>query len=424
MHPDPTYRMKFENIVQQTSFGLLTSREQEFIRTKAFEMRFTQQELRQVSDMALDRMRWKEARLSANWPEERVYSDPRQEKKRIFAKIHAAHRALAATDKSYGSFSREDRPSTEKPKLVSRAGKRLGLGMCPVASERTRCCNLMTLDAVQQCGFDCSYCSIQSFYHGNEVAFDTEFASKLRDLTLDPGTIYHIGTGQSSDSLMWGNHHGVLEALCDFARNNPNVLLELKTKSRNIGWLLDNPVPQNVICTWSLNTQPIIDFEEHLTASLAQRMDAAQAMAKKGALVGFHFHPIVHYSGWESDYADIARSLVERFDPDRVAMVSLGTLTFTRSVMKTIRSRDLKSKILQMPLEESAGKLSYPAPMKLELFRLVYDALADWHGRVFFYLCMEPHSLWEPVFGYRYESNEEFENAMKTAYLKKVRSPV
>jgi spore photoproduct lyase len=289
-----------------------------------------------------------------------------------------------------------------------------------VASERTRCCNLLTLDAVEKCGFDCSYCSIQSFYHGDEVVFDSSFGEKLKQLSLDSSKIYHIGTGQSSDSLMWGNHQGVLESLCEFAESNPNVILELKTKSKNIGWLSKNPVPKNVVCTWSLNPQEIIDHEEHLSASLDQRLGAARKLARKGVIVGFHFHPIVQYHGWEKGYADICRQITADFDPDQVAMVSLGTLTFTPGVIKTIRKRDLASKILQMPMEPSAGKLSYPVDTKIEMFRHVYESLGQWHGKIFFYLCMEPDELWQPVFGYDYTSNNEFEYAMKSAYMAKI----
>ena len=73
-----------------------------------------------------------------------------------------------------------------------------------------------------------------------------------------------------------------------------------------------------------------------------------------------------------------------------------------------------------MPLEPAAGKLSYPVGIKTEMFSRVYDALAPWHEDVFFYLCMEPHELWQPVFGYHYGNNHEFETAMKTAYLSKI----
>ena len=407
------YQAKFDRIASQTSFPLLEGEEQAFIRGMAGKFRFTMQELRQVSDMALDRQRWKEGALQSAWPDIADKTD-------LMKTLRDRHEALRGGAKSYSGFSGADKPRTDKPVLKVALKPKLGLGRCPVASERTRCCNLLTLDAVEKCGFDCSYCSIQSFYHGNEVTFDQNFGEKLAALKLDPGQTYHIGTGQSSDSLMWGNHHGVLDALSRFASDNPNVLLELKTKSRNIGWLLENDFPANIMTTWSLNPQTIIDHEEHLSASLEQRLESAERIAAKGRLVGFHFHPIVYYDHWERDYADICRRITSRFGPEQVAMVSLGTLTFTRSVMKTIRRRPLMSKILQMPLEEIAGKYSYPIEIKTALFRHVYQSLGDWHDGVFFYLCMEAQSLWQPVFGYEFETNLMLEAAMKRSYAVKV----
>ena len=123
-----------------------------------------------------------------------------QAKKVILNKVRASQAGLRSQVKSYKGFSEKDKPKTLKPVLKSSDKPTLGLGMCPVASPKTRCCNLMTLDAVEKCGFDCSYCSIQSFYHGNEVVFDGGFADKLARLELDPQKTYHIGTGQSSDS--------------------------------------------------------------------------------------------------------------------------------------------------------------------------------------------------------------------------------
>jgi spore photoproduct lyase len=407
------YQAKFDRIAEKTSYRRLDGETRAFLRTEAGRYRFTLQELQQVSDMALDRLRWKEAPLQSSWPN-------RSTRKSLMDALRADHLRLREKSKSYSAFSARDKPTTEKPRLEVREKPGLGLGRCPVASSRTRCCNLLTLDAVEKCGFDCSYCSIQSFYHGNAVTFDATFADKLATLQLDPAQTYHIGTGQSSDSLMWGNHQGVLEALSRFAADHPNVLLELKTKSRNITWLLENEYPPNMICTWSLNPQTIIDHEEHLSASLVQRLDAAERIAARGRLVGFHFHPMVHYDRWRAEYLAICRELEARFDPARVAMVSLGTLTFTRGVMKTIRQRPLTSKILQMPMEEIAGKFSYPPDTKVELFSTVVDGLSNWRRQVFFYLCMEARELWKPVFGYHYESNAEFETAMKAAYLARV----
>ena len=422
MSPRPDYQVKFDHIASKTNYRLLGSTQQQFIKGLAFSHRFTLQELQLVSDMALDRLRWKEADLSEVLSENvmKPASSEQENKKKLLETLRVAQTAIRGKTKSYVKLNLDDKPKTVRPTLHATEKPNLGLGRCPVASEKTRCCNLLTLDAVEKCGFDCAYCSIQSFYHGDKVEFDANFKDKLKKLKLDPHQTYHIGTGQSSDSLMWGNHNGNMEALAQFAADNPNVILELKTKSKNINWLLQNDYPSNIICTWSLNPQIIIDHEEHLTASLNQRIEAAKKIRDKGRLVGFHFHPIVHYDQWSEDYRNIGERLQATFDSREVALVSLGTLTFTKSVMKTIRNRPLTSKILQMPMEEIAGKYSYPLDTKVDLFSQVYQSLQGWHDHVFFYLCMEAQQLWKPVFGFEYDSNLELEAAMKAAYFGKI----
>ena len=152
------------------------------------------------------------------------------------------------------------------------------------------------------CTLGCSYCSIQTFYSDGKVAVETNLADKLNELELDPKKNYHIGSGQSSDSLALGNRAGVLDAQVSFARKNPNVILEFKTKSKQIEYFLESDIPSNIFISWSLNPQKIIDREEHFTASLNMRLESARKVANKGILVAFHFHPIVYYDGWEKDY--------------------------------------------------------------------------------------------------------------------------
>ena len=58
------YRAKFDKYSKDTSFGRLGEGEQVFIRGMAEALRFTFQELRQVSEAALDLRMWKEERKS------------------------------------------------------------------------------------------------------------------------------------------------------------------------------------------------------------------------------------------------------------------------------------------------------------------------------------------------------------------------
>ena len=404
------YSSKFEKYREQTLVSRLDADEQEFVRRLAEEYRFTFQELRQVGEACLDLGMWGERDLRGWWEEEegQVWQRGKGRKEQLLQNLREWLENLRSTPRRYAEEGLEG-PEIRPLKRVLKGSERTVMGMCPVASEETVCCNLRTLDAVQGCGFGCSYCTIQTFY-GDTVAFDPELPEKLRAIELDPDRFYHIGTGQSSDALMWGNQHGLLDALCDFAREWPNVILEFKTKSKNIAYFLKNDVPRNLLLSWSLNTPTIIDNEEHFTASLDDRLGAARQVADTGLKVAFHFHPIVYYEGWEEEYREVVKTVTARFSPEETLFVSLGTVTFIKPVVRGIRERGWNSKILQMELVPGAkGKLSYPDEVKEQLFDQVYRSLAPWHGRVFFYLCMESARFWHSTFGRVYANNDEFE---------------
>lgn len=399
------YPERFSSFSQEALYKSLDDGLQRFIREIGFKHRLSFQELRQITEIVLD---------LHMWGEELPHFLGRPPKEKVLQTFKDRWRTLRHEETVYPS-----KPSSQaflsraqkKPFSVNQGDNGV-FGMCPVASEKTVCCNLRTIDAVQGCGFGCSYCSIQTFYDPSKIAADHNLSERLEGIRLDPEKNYHIGSGQSSDSLLLGNRNGILDAQFEFARMNPNVILELKTKSKNVGYLLEADVPQNIFVSWSLNPQIIIDNEEHRTASLQQRLKAARAVADRGTCVGFHFHPMIHYRGWKNDYLDMIRTVLSMFSVEEVALVSFGTLTFIKPAIRSLRLKGVRSKVLQIPMEETAGKLSYPMPVKEEMFRAAWNAFRPWHERVFFYLCMESRELWESVFGFCFQNNEEFEESM------------
>ncbi|MCK5884389.1 MAG: hypothetical protein KAG61_11925 [Bacteriovoracaceae bacterium] len=413
---------KFQSAIAGTPFNKLPTSEQEFIEKVSNSESLSFQEIRRLVDISTDLTMWGERKIESLWPDDNEVKGSGQQRNKNRLSSLQGKIDLIKSSKSYSNFGPEI-PRKVTTNVIQKDSEHTILGECPVASEKTRCCNLKTLDAVRNCGFDCSYCSIQSFYYDDKVYFDAGLSEKLQKLDLDPNKDYHIGTGQSSDSLMWGNTKGLLDDLFDFARNNPNVILELKTKSDNISYLLENEIPKNIITTWSLNPQTIVENEEHLAAGLENRLGAAKKIHDKGALVGFHFHPIVHYEGWKSEYSEITNRIATEFKSERVALISLGTLTFIKPAIKKLKKRLMKSKILQMPMEEIAGKLSYPLDIKRELFTHLFTSFPEkWRDKVFFYMCMEDLGLWQQVFGRSYKTNDEFESDMISNYRKKINS--
>jgi len=416
--------MTTHKLLQIALYHKLPAAQQQWLLSMSETYAFSFQQLKMLTEYSADLICWNAKPLAQfHNPEAVGQARNKQATAKIFQQFRDGYEGLKNGQKRYAGENRfsatEQKFPEEQMVEVDLQGNIMG--RCPVASEKTRCCNLATLDAVQQCGFDCSYCSIQSFYHGNQVRFLRNLVSHLDGLELDTEKKYHIGTGQSSDSLMWGNRFGLLDALCRFASANPNVILEMKSKSSRIDYFLENRPPANMVFTWSLNSPTVIQHEEKGSASLDKRLESARKLADQGIPVGFHFHPIVWYEGWKSDYLALVSRLADTFRPEDVVMVSLGTLTFIKPVLKKIRERMPESSILQMPMEDCAGKLSYPFDIKKDLFSTVYKAFPDsWKESVFFYMCMEHIDLWQPVFGRSYDSNEQFETDMLETYHDKI----
>ncbi|MBL0687552.1 MAG: hypothetical protein JJV95_00375 [Sulfurospirillum sp.] len=405
------YREKFKRHVKDSNFTKLEKSSQKFLEEKAYMYRLSFQDIKQLIDISIDLEMWDEESIKKIWKDN-------QNKKKTLLHVKNMYEDIKTKPKKYIKF--KSTAKKHKFNFTTFEKDKLSLGTCPVASPKTRCCNLMTLDAVESCGFDCSYCSIQSFYNENNIGFDKNFIKNIKNIKLDANKKYHIGTGQSSDSLMWGNKHDILKSLFEFARENTNIILELKTKSDNISYLLENEVPKNILCTWSVNTQTIIKNEEHLSATLEQRVASARKLANKGVLVGFHFHPIIVYEDYLKEYKELVTLLLKNFKTKEVALVSLGTLTFIKPVIKKLRSRNFKSKVLQMPMVNAGDKQSYPLHVKEEMFKEIYKAFSPWHKDVYFYMCMEDESLWRKVFGYEYSSNNQFEEFMINSYINKI----
>ncbi len=415
---------KFEQYAEYRLFQKLTPAEQRLIRELTLRFRLSFQEFRQLTEAERDLDMWGEEPLRLWWQQFEANAGFSKQSKTAKSQFMSALRQhmtrLKNEPKQYANRKYVKPVKPVKSRIQTEHSDANIFGWCPVASEKTVCCNLRTIDAVQSCAFGCTYCTIQTFYN-QTITIDADLKTKLDSIPLEPDKRIHIGTGQSSDSLVWGNRNGMLDTLFDFARNHPQVMLEFKTKSDNISYFLNHDAPPNIVCSWSLNPQEIIDNEEYFTASLEQRLQAARTVADLGVKVAFHFHPIIIYDRWEKAYPQIAKDILERFLPEEVLFISFGSVTFIKPVIKKIREQGLSTKILQMDfVTDPHGKLTYADEIKIRKFRLMHQAFKPWHNNVFFYLCMEKAAIWEPSLGYVYQTNEQFEQALLDSCFAKI----
>jgi spore photoproduct lyase len=262
------------------------------------------------------------------------------------------------------------------------------------------CCNYHIASHAWNCHLECSYCILQSYLKSNALYVFTNIEDLLaeteRTLLRDPDKIFRIGTGELADSLVLDHITAYSRRLIPFFASSANGILELKTKSDQIGNLENLSHGGHTIISWSLNSRSISRSEERKAATIDERLVAAAQCRKWGYRLGFHFDPIVYYEDWERGYREVVRDLFAAVSPDAIAWISLGALRFTPHLRDHIRERHPDSRL---PYGEFVpghhGKLRYFRPIREDIYRKMISWIREQSPRVTVYLCMENRLVWE-----------------------------
>ena len=271
---------------------------------------------------------------------------------------------------------------------------------CPGFSNDLVCCNYFTLDLIENCPFECTYCILQAFLNKPVITVHANLDEMLEQVwqrtAEQPNTLFRVGTGEHSDSLALDHILGIKAHVIRFFAKLPNALLELKTKSSNVDHLLDLPHGGKTVISWSVNPEAIVEQEEHKTARLKERLEAAGKASAAGYKVAFHFDPMIHYPDWEKGYQDLVDQILDAVPPDRIAWISLGTLRYISSLKSVVDDRFPNSRVFLgefVPGED--GKMRYLKKIRQRLFRNVQLRIEKLAPQIPTYLCMENSSVWK-----------------------------
>jgi spore photoproduct lyase len=279
------------------------------------------------------------------------------------------------------------------------------LKKCP-GSDGQVCCNYFVINFASNCPMDCSYCYLQEYLVDNP---ELKVFSNVDDLLTQADALlsrhrrffFRIGTGEITDSLALDPYIGFTREVIPFFAEQPNALLELKTKSDCIDGLLGIDPKERVVVAWSMNPQAVIDMDEHGTATLTERLVAARRCQDAGYRLGFHFDPMVEYPNWQKDYENLVDQIFDSIDWHRVSWLSMGVLRETPKLKRTIRERFPRTQILTGEQVLCAdGKLRYFYPLRVDMYRAMLYWIRRAAPTVKVYLCMESKEVWQQVFGF------------------------
>ena len=267
---------------------------------------------------------------------------------------------------------------------------------CP-GTPAYNCCQYHILNVGIGCETDCTYCFLHHYMNTPYIIYANiddlitevdELCAKIPDKKL------RIGTGEFIDSIGFDQLTDLNKVLIPKLSAISNLVLEIKTKSKNADSLFDLDHQGRVVISWSLNSQKMAEEEEPKADPIKDRILAAKRAQKAGYSVGFHFDPLIYYSGWKDGYGKVVDQIFSLIDPEGIAWISLGALRFNPGLKPIIKLKFPGSKIIYQEMVPGLdGKLRYFISIRKMLFGHMASNIRSYSKKVPVYLCMEKREL-------------------------------
>ncbi|MBF0122595.1 MAG: hypothetical protein HQL21_04190 [Candidatus Omnitrophica bacterium] len=247
------------------------------------------------------------------------------------------------------------------------------------------------------CPYECSYCFLQNYTNTPGIIFPSNLDDFFDAFTRYKRSV-RVGSGEMTDSLVFDHITEFSPRIVEAFQAHPESIFEFKTKSAQVDLLLDVPSAWNIVVAWSVNPSQIVSEEEHGTATLEERLEAAARCASHGYRTAFHFDPIMYYDGWAGDYAFVVERIFEEVPKESIAWISLGTLRMTKEQKKMIENRFPDTTILNTELLTRAdGKIRYHETVRRDIYSTMGSLIRERSRKTPLYLCMETADMWRSL---------------------------
>lgn len=237
--------------------------------------------------------------------------------------------------------------------------------------------NFYYTSSIINCLYDCEYCYLQGVYpSGNIVIFvniDDVF-KEIEKLLKDLGELY-LCISYDTDLLALDNICNFVEKWYSLAKKNPNLKIELRTKSTNIKKLLEIESLKNFIIAFTISPERVVNSYEKYTSSFEKRLEAIKKLQDKNWSVRLCIDPMIYEKDFEELYSQFINRLFENLDRKKIIDVSIGFFRISKEYLKKMRKQSPNSKILYYPYECENGVYSYSSEKKQKALNFVRENL-------------------------------------------------
>jgi spore photoproduct lyase len=250
------------------------------------------------------------------------------------------------------------------------------------------------------CPYYCTYCYLAYVYRKFSpfikinVNYETMFKQIRKAVKLSQGNIC-FNMGEMLDSIALDHITNLTKMLVPFFKDLHKAYLMLLTKSSNIDNLISTEPNNQVVISWSLNTQKIIDSFEPGTASLDQRIRSAKLCKSRGYRIRFRIDPGIIYPGWQDDYARMIKKMLSETTPENITLGLLRILPGHFNLIKQAYGK--RGQMLcnySLVKGASDGKMRFEPQTRIQFYSFLTEVIRSFNKNASIGLCRETPEVW------------------------------
>ena len=229
---------------------------------------------------------------------------------------------------------------------------------------------------VLNCLYDCEYCYLQGMYpSANCVLFvnNGDYLEQTRRL-LQKHPVY-LALSYDTDLLVFEKILPYCRRWIEFAAGQPDLTIEIRTKSAAYRSIADLEPRQNVVFAWTLLPENIAREYELKAPPLAARLRAVLQALEAGWPVRLCLDPLLLIPDWRQVYGNFLDWLADNLPFDKLHDVSVGVFRMNAGYLKNIRKFRTDSSLLHYPFTNEENLASYPAEEREKLRDFVCSRL-------------------------------------------------
>lgn len=208
------------------------------------------------------------------------------------------------------------------------------------------------------CLYDCEYCYLSGMYNSaNSVLFvNTEDFFEALLAYLDKPTL--VAISYDTDTLAIESLTSLTKQWISYAKSQPNLHLEVRTKSANFNSIKSLASDDNIVLAWTLSPHQIIQRYEHKTPSLKNRLNAIKQAISAGWRVRICIDPVIYNENFNNWYPPLIDEIFSTIDADKLFELTLGSFRMSSTHLKNIKKLK-RSDLAFYPYDVNNSIVSY-----------------------------------------------------------------